>query len=236
MSNPINRAPQLPSRVASLVAEAIAEGRWKLGERLPTERALADTYGVSRNVVREAISRLRADGLVQSRQGVGAFVARTQGTGVLRFDAELLSDRTTFANVFELRAMLEIQTAGLAAERRSDADLAVIAHAYERMVQESEGKAGGVDADLDFHRAVARATGNAQIAAVVSFLSDQIRETILATRARPDSFVGRIIEVTLAEHAAIHDAILSGSAIAAKDAMAVHIRNAAQRIGYTLTI
>lgn len=236
MNDRISRAPQLPSRVASLVAGAIAEGRWKPGERLPAEQALADLYGVSRNVVREAISRLRADGLVQSRQGVGAFVARAQGTGVLRFDAELLSDRTTFGNVFELRAILEIQTAGLAAERRSDADLAAIAHAYERMVRESEGEAGGVDADLDFHRAVARATGNAQIAAVVSFLSDQIRETILATRARPGSFVGRIIEVTLAEHAAIQDAISSGSAGAAKDAMAAHIRNAANRIGYTLSI
>jgi DNA-binding FadR family transcriptional regulator len=158
------------------VAVAIAERRWKLDERLSAEQALADFYGVSRNVVREAISRPRADGLVQSRQGVGAFVARAQGTGVLRFDAELLSDRTAFGKVFELHAMLEIRGAGLAAERRSAAGVAAIAHVYERMVREPEGKAGGVDADLDFRRALARATGNAQIAALVSFLSDQIRE------------------------------------------------------------
>jgi GntR family transcriptional repressor for pyruvate dehydrogenase complex len=78
MSDRVARTPQLSVCIASLVAAAIAEGRWKPGERLPTEQALADTYGVSRNVVREAVSRLRADGLVHSRQGVGAFVARTQ--------------------------------------------------------------------------------------------------------------------------------------------------------------
>jgi GntR family transcriptional regulator, transcriptional repressor for pyruvate dehydrogenase complex len=236
MSDRITRSPQLPARIASLVAAAIAEGRWKPGERLPTEQALADTYGVSRNVVREAVSRLRADGLVHSRQGVGAFVARTEGIGVLRFDAEGLYDRATFRNVFELRAILEIQAAGLAAERRGPSDLEALSAAFERMTREMEGEEGGVDADLDFHRAVARATGNSQIATVVTFLTEHIRETILATRARPGSFVGKIIEVTVAEHAAIYESIVSGSAVAARDAMALHIRNAAARLGHSLTV
>jgi DNA-binding FadR family transcriptional regulator len=236
MSDRITRSPHLPARVASQVAAAIAEGRWKPGERLPTEQALAEAFGVSRNVVREAVSRLRADGLVQSRQGVGAFVARAQGTGVLRFDAESLHDHAIFHNVFELRAILEIQTAGLAAERRTSGDLDALSAAFDRMKREMEGEEGGVDADLDFHRAVARATGNAQIATVVGFLTDQTRETILATRARPGNFVGEVIKVTVEEHAAIYQAIVGGSAPAARDAMAVHIRNAASRLGHKLTI
>ncbi|MXP65064.1 FadR family transcriptional regulator [Roseomonas sp. M0104] len=236
MSDRVSRPPQLPSRIADLVAAGIAEGRWKPGERLPAEQALADAYGVSRNVVREAISRLRADGLVQSRQGVGAFVIRKQGTGVLRFDAEALQDGATFRNLFELRAILEIQTAGLAAERRTENDVAAITDAFRNMQREVEGDPGGVDADLAFHRAVARAAANEQIARVISFLSDQVRETIMATRTRPGSSVSEVIAVTIAEHGAIHAAILAGDPAAARNAMATHIRNAASRLGFTLAV
>ncbi|MDJ0390620.1 FadR/GntR family transcriptional regulator [Roseomonas sp. E05] len=236
MSDRVSRPPQLPSRIADLVAAGIAEGRWKPGERLPAEQALADAYGVSRNVVREAISRLRADGLVQSRQGVGAFVIRKQGTGVLRFDTEALQDDATFRNLFELRAILEIQTAGLAAERRTENDIAAITDAFRDMQREVEGDPGGVDADLAFHRAVARAAGNEQIARVISFLSDQVRETIMATRTRPGSSVSEVIAVTIAEHRAIHAAILTGDPEAARNAMATHIRNAASRLGFALAV
>jgi DNA-binding FadR family transcriptional regulator len=236
MSDRVSRPPQLPSRIASLIAEGIAEGRWNPGERLPAEQALADAYGVSRNVVREAVSRLRADGLVRSRQGVGAFVIRKQGTGVLRFDAEALQDGATFRNLFELRAILEIQTAGLAAERRRQNDIDVITLAFRNMQREVEGDPGGVDADLAFHRAVAQAAGNDQIARVLSFLSDQIRETIMVARTRPGSRVNEVIAVTIAEHAAIHEAILAGVAELARQTMASHIRNAASRLGFTLAI
>ncbi|HWX50209.1 MAG TPA: FadR/GntR family transcriptional regulator [Roseomonas sp.] len=236
MSDRVSRPPQLPSRIAALIAGGIAEGRWKPGERLPAEQALADAYGVSRNVIREAVSRLRADGLVQSRQGVGAFVIRKQGTGVLRFDAEALQDDATFRSLFELRAILEIQTAGLAAERRTPNDIAAITDAFRNMQREVDGDSAGVDADLDFHRAVARAAGNEQIARVVSFLSDQIRETIMATRLRPGSLVSEVIAVTIAEHAAIHEAIIAGAAEPARQAMATHIRNAASRLGFTLAV
>lgn len=236
MSERVSRPPQLPSRIAELVAAGIAEGRWKPGERLPAEQALAEAYGVSRNVVREAVSRLRADGLVQSRQGVGAFVVRRQGTGVLRFDAEALQDGTTFRNLFELRAILEIQTAGLAAARRTAEGIAAITDAFRHMEREVEGDSAGVDADLDFHRAVARAAGNDQIARVVSFLSDQIRETIMVARTRPGSTVSSVIAVTLAEHAAIHEAIIAGLPEAARQAMAAHIHNAAGRLGFALSL
>jgi GntR family transcriptional regulator, transcriptional repressor for pyruvate dehydrogenase complex len=231
----VARAPQLPSRVAALLSAAIAEGRWKPGERLPTEQALAAAYGVSRNVVREAVSRLRADGIVQSRQGVGAFVTRSQAA-TLRLDAETLSDRATFQNVFELRAVLEIQAAGLAAERRSAADIVALEEALARMDSEVEGAEDGVDADLDYHRAIARATGNAQILTVVNFLADHVRQTIHATRVRPGNRVDAVIEVTIAEHTVIHNAIVAGDALAARNAMASHIRNAALRIGYEVAV
>src|ERR1700748_2491910 len=105
-TNLLGRMPQLPSRVANVISADITEGRLKQGDRLPTEQALAERFGVSRSVIREAVARLRSDGLVQSRQGVGVFVVGAEEAGTLRIDADLLSDRTVFRNVFELRAIL----------------------------------------------------------------------------------------------------------------------------------
>src|SRR5882762_8004748 len=108
----IERHTHLPARVANLITQEIQAGRLKLGDQLPTEQALATSLGVSRNVVREAIARLRSEGIVQSRQGVGAFLARTAAAATLRIDAEVLKDLEEFQHVFELRAILEIRAAG----------------------------------------------------------------------------------------------------------------------------
>jgi DNA-binding FadR family transcriptional regulator len=88
----------------------------------------------------------------------------------------------------------------------------------------------GVDADVEFHRNVAQATGNAYITMVISFLSEQVRLSIMEARSRHPS-MQEIIDITIAEHVAIDDAIASGSPTATRDAMWQHIRNAAQRIG-----
>jgi DNA-binding FadR family transcriptional regulator len=152
---PLGRTPQLPARVAAAIAAEIAEARLRVGDRLPTEHSLAEKFGVSRNVVREAIAQLRSDGVVQSRQGVGAFVINRSATPLLRIDAELMNDRLVFRNVFELRAILEIQAASLAAERADKEQLADIAAALARMRCAESWAEGGVSADLDFHYAVA---------------------------------------------------------------------------------
>src|SRR5689334_12440796 len=92
----IKRQTHLPTQVAHLIMQEIAAGRLKPGDQLPTEHALAESLGVSRNVVREAIARLRSDGIVQSRQGVGAFLARVAPAATLRIDAESLKDLGEF--------------------------------------------------------------------------------------------------------------------------------------------
>jgi len=231
----LGRTPQLPSRIASRILQEIVEERLKPGDRLPTEQALADSFGVSRNVVREAISRLRSDGIIQSRQGVGAFVARTAAP-TLRFDAEALADPSAFQALFELRAILEIRAASLAARRRTPEQLAALERALDRMRGTEKWASGGVDADLEFHKAVAEGTGNAYIRMAVSFLSEQVRVTIMETRARSEAEISDIVEVTIAEHAAIHDAIAAQDPVRAQDAMARHIHLAALRLGYRLEL
>jgi GntR family transcriptional regulator, transcriptional repressor for pyruvate dehydrogenase complex len=231
----LDRRPYLPSRVVQAIQREIIEGRLKLGDRLPGEQVLAGSFGVSRNVIREAIARLRSDGVVESRQGVGAFVVRDAAFPSLHIDPEIINDRALFNDVFELRGMLETRAAGLAAKRGSPQQHAAITIALDHMRKEWNGDLG-VDADLEFHRAVASATGNDYIAKVVSFVSEHMRESIFATRRRPGAEVEAIIRITIAEHEKIHDAILGQSPAEAREAMARHIMNAAARVGLTLVL
>jgi len=230
----LGRTPQLPSRVATAIATEIMDGRLPHGARLPTEQALAVKFGVSRSVIREAIARLRSDGMVRSRQGVGAFVVVDQETATLRIDADLMSDRLVFRNVFELRAILEIRAAGLAAVRGDAAQLAAVSEAMDRMRNASNWLTEGVPADLDFHRTVAAASGNPYMAMMVGFLSGQMRESIMFMRENQSDVAGSMIATNIAEHTAIHDAVVAHDPEAAVAAMRTHIMNAARRLGYEL--
>ncbi|MBX3567083.1 MAG: FadR family transcriptional regulator [Rhizobiaceae bacterium] len=229
------RAPQLPSRIASVLTSEIVQGLLKAGDRLPTEQHLAERFGVSRSVVREAIARLRSDGVVQARQGVGVFVLGIQESATLRIDAELLSDRKVFQSVFELRAILETRGAGLAAVRSSDADIAAMTAAIGRMPRE-QGVWGeqGVNADMDFHRAIASASGNPYIASIVRMLTVRMRESIMFLRQNMSDPASDLWSTNIKEHTTILDAIVRRSARDARGAMRVHISNAARRLGYPL--
>ena len=134
----LGRAPNLPSQLARMISDEIVGGRYKAGERLPTERELAETFGVSRNVVREAIARLTFEGTVEPRQGSGVFVLGSNTVAPLRLDAEMLRDRSLFASLFELRSILEGEAASLAAARRGRKHLATIKAALKRL-DDSQG-------------------------------------------------------------------------------------------------
>lgn len=226
---------RLPNRVAGLISAHIKSGNLKPGDRLPTEQELSTRLGVSRNVVREAIARLRSDGIIESRQGVGAFLVRTEPATALRFDAVSVENLEDFRHVFELRAVLEIRAAGLAAARRDPAGMKDLKAALDRMSGSDKWEATGVDADLAFHRAVARATGNPYLVRVSAFITQQMRESIARTRQSVAS-TAEITAITIAEHSAVYDAIRAGSPIAARKAMSRHIRNAAARLGVDVVV
>jgi GntR family transcriptional regulator, transcriptional repressor for pyruvate dehydrogenase complex len=224
----VGRGPNLPSQVAQVIANDIREGRFQPADRLPTERELVDTFGVSRNVVREAIARLRSEGLVETRQGAGVYVARPLVQPTLRMDRDILRDRASFAKLFEVRAILEIEAAGLAATRRGRRDLATIAETL-RQLQQSQVPPGSVAADLDFHRAVAAASDNMYVVTFIGFVSDHVRDTIaLADRGLDAETRAR---VNAAEHEAIYEAIRDRDAARARDSMRQHLHNAMLRLG-----
>ncbi len=146
-----------------------------------------------------------------------------------------MSDRLVFRNVFELRAILEIKAAALAALRADEAQRDSISDALARMRTAANWIEDGVTADLDFHRAVALANGNPYIGMVVGFLSGQMRQSIMFMRHNQSDLDGSLVAMNIAEHSAIHDAILERSPKAAIEAMRSHITNAAKRLGYELS-
>ncbi|WP_217572078.1 FadR/GntR family transcriptional regulator [Mesorhizobium sp. GbtcB19] len=225
----VNRGPHLSTLVASSISREIAQGRLKPGDQLPTEQALATTFGVSRNVVREAIARLRSEGRIWSQQGRGAFVADAANATVLTIDYETLQRADSFRNLFELRGMLEVQIAALAAARRSDADIAAMEEALDGMRTAPYGSVAWLKNDLGFHRAVAEATQNPYMGQFLVFVSERVRESILAAGNQQKS--DDMARTTLGEHERILAAIKAGDAKGASAAMTRHLAGAASRVG-----
>ena len=225
----VNRGPHLSTLVASSISREIAQGRLKPGDQLPTEQALATTFGVSRNVVREAIARLRSEGRIWSQQGRGAFVADVSNSTVLTIDYESLQQTDAFQSLFELRGILEVEAAALAARRRNAGDIEAMRQALVTMSEAPYGSVVWLKADLEFHRAVAAATRNSYMGQFLVFVSERVRDSILAAgnQQRSDDMAS----VTMGEHRSILAAIEAGDAEAAQRAMRDHLAGAAQRVG-----
>ncbi len=226
----LGRTPNLPSQVARMISDEILGRRFKVGERLPTERELAETFGVSRNVIREAIARLTFEGTVEPRQGSGVFVLGTHAVSALRLDAEMLRDRSLFASLFELRSILEGEAASLAAARRGRKHLAAIKTALKRL-HDSQGTPQSVDADLEFHRAVALASDNVYVAIFINFISEHVRASIAKANERVDLALRE--RINKEEHAAIYEAVAARDIEGARESMRRHIGKAMGRLGLT---
>ena len=227
----ITRNEHLPARIAGHIGKEIAEGRIVPGEKLPTEHILAKTFGVSRSVVREAIAQLRNEGLLETRQGVGAFVIDAQGRGAIRIEQAALRDPETFRSLFQLRMPLEIEAAGLAAIHHDETDLKKLDDALAQMTGAEKWTDQGIVADLAFHRALATATHNEYFPLFIGFIAERISLAINAARAA--AILEEIVEVTIAEHVAIRDAVATRDPLKARVAMRNHLIGAAARLNLT---
>ena len=166
----ISTAGTLTDRVFKALTQLIRGGDFKAGSQLPSELEMAGHFGVSRTVIREAISRLKSEGMVESRQGSGVFVRSPNTQAPFRIDPNLMDSIDSVLQVVELRLSLEGEIAALAARRRSETQMAAIQHALRQIeLEEREGK-DGVEADIEFHRSIAEATNNPHFMALVKFL------------------------------------------------------------------
>jgi GntR family transcriptional repressor for pyruvate dehydrogenase complex len=229
-SDEVARPRGLADQIVRALQARIESGELAPGSRLPTEHALGARFGVSRAVVREAIARLKADGYVATRQGAGAFVAGEPGHASFRLPSEGELAPGELAQLFELRAAVEVATARLAAERRTRADLAEIRRALDEVSRAIEEGTDGVAADGAFHRAIALAAHNAHLQRFVEFLGFHFAETRrpawteAGRRARRPHAAQR-------EHERVYVAIARGDARGAERAAADHLRGSAARLG-----
>ncbi|MBB3544625.1 MULTISPECIES: FadR/GntR family transcriptional regulator [unclassified Rhizobium] len=228
----IRRNEHLPARIAAQIAREITDGRIPPGSKLPTEHFLASSFGVSRSVVREAIAQLRNEGLVETRQGVGAFATEIKARQSIRIEQDDLHDRASFRDLFQLRMPLEIEAAGLAATHHVDSDLTKLDEALASMMGADKWTDQGIVADLIFHRVIAASTRNEYFALFVGFIAERISLAINAARAA--AVLEEIVELTIAEHVAIRDAIASRDPKRAREAMKRHLLGAASRLDLTL--
>jgi len=221
---PVQRTSTLAERVTTEIQEVIVNRRLQAGDRLPSERELAGQLGVSRTVVRDAIRSLIAKGLLEARPGSGTVVCGPSARSVVQSMALFLScgsHRVTAENLVEIRRVLEVAMAGLAAERRTSEDLAQMRDAVNRHLEAIE--TGDLDqcagADWSFHVALARATHNELFPLLLDSIADiliEVRRTALQVPGRP--------RLALGHHRAILKQVKAANVEGACQAMHSHLR------------
>ncbi len=228
---PPRRKPRsLALELVEALGDRIREGRLQPGDKLPTESAVMAEFEVSRTVVREALSKLQAAGLVETRHGIGTFVLGLGPAPGFKLTPDQFSTLHDVIAVLELRIGIETEAAALAAQRRTAANLQALRAALDAM--EAAIAAGGdaVAADYQFHLEVARATQNSHFSELMRTLGGMI-----IPRARLDDSEAltaerrQYLRRVNGEHESIFDAISSQDGEAARAAMRTHLANSRER-------
>jgi GntR family transcriptional regulator, transcriptional repressor for pyruvate dehydrogenase complex len=219
----------LSDTVAQQLQKLIEKGSFAETGKLPTEAVLAQEFGVSRTVIREAISRLKNEGMVEPRQGSGVFIVERAGIRPLRIDYAQAAEPGAVVQILALRRAIEAEVASEAAQRRTDEQLAAIDEALVRIDEAVRAGKDGVAEDVAFHREIANATGNPYFLKTLTFLNQYLEAGTIVTRgneALREDFMRQVRE----EHAAIVEAIRARDPAAARNAAQTHLINAARRL------
>ena len=231
MNEVVRRRPRsLAHDVVDGLTGRIRDGSLAPGEKLPTEAAIMEEFGVSRTVVREAISRLQAAGAVETRHGVGTFVVGPGDPGAFRIAPAQLATLQDVIAVLELRIAVETESAALAAMRRTPQNLAALRAALATLALALEEGRDAVGADFQYHLEIARATQNAHFVDLMGTLGAMM---IPRARLEPPGPLTPERQAYLrrvnAEHESILDAISRQDPEAARAAMRTHLANSRER-------
>jgi GntR family transcriptional repressor for pyruvate dehydrogenase complex len=227
----ISRRPRsLALELVEALGDRIRSGSLGAGAKLPTEAAVMDEFGVSRTVVREAISKLQASGLVQTRHGIGTFVIGLGDAPGFRIAPEQYATLRDVIAVLELRLGLETEAAALAAKRRTAGNLKNLRSALDAFTAAVEAGRDAVGADFQFHIEIARATQNAHYADLMTSLGSMIIPRARLNGVEPalgerQAYLRRVN----GEHENILDAISGQNPEAARAAMRTHLANSRER-------
>ncbi|KAI3592784.1 FadR/GntR family transcriptional regulator [Cupriavidus sp. CER94] len=224
------RGRTLAEEVVGNLTESIQQGQLKPGDKLPTESEIMATLGVSRTVVREALSRLQASGLVETRHGIGTFVLNRpiETHSPFRIDPSAMVTAMDVLAMLEFRVSLEAEAASLAATRRSDDQLRAMRRALDDMKRNAAEGSDAVGSDFEFHLSIARATGNRYFTDIMGHLGTMVipRSRLQVSQPEREQYLERVSF----EHESIFDAIERRDPEAAKAAMRMHLTNSRERL------
>lgn len=220
--DPLSRDVRLSDRVANQLLDSIVSGGLRPGDRLPSERDLAQQFAVSRTVVREAVRSLAGKGIIEARSGRGLTVAAVDASAVGQSMTLYLhgSSSIDYPKVHEIRAMLEVQIAGLAAERASNAEIEHLTGICDRMETVLEDAGAASREDLEFHRILALSTHNELFDLLLNAVGGpllEIRRETFALEGRP--------AVALASHREILGQVAARDVAGARRAMRRHLQD-----------
>ncbi|HVE52616.1 MAG TPA: FadR/GntR family transcriptional regulator [Ramlibacter sp.] len=231
MNEVVRRRPRsLAHDVVDALSGRIRDGHLSPGEKLPTEAAIMEEFGVSRTVVREAISRLQAAGLVETRHGVGTFAVGMGDAAAFRISREQLGTLQDVIAVLELRIAVETECAALAAVRRTPENVDNLRTALAAFMGALEDGRDAVGPDFQFHLEIARATQNHHFIDLMATLGGMMIPRARLEPAGPvtperQAYLRRVN----AEHESIVDAIAQQDPEGARAAMRTHLVNSRER-------
>lgn len=212
----------IADRAQHVIEEHLLDGSWGAGMRLPAERELAETLGISRGSLREAVARLKARGLLESRLGSGVFVTDRLQASIVSPWRQLLAEHPDLRwDTLEFRRELEVATAGFAAQRATEEDLIKIGAIFTRMcaAYDSGDRPAEQRADADFHEAIAEASHNSMFRHLHAGIVRMLREHISLNLTGMSDATTQLRQ----QHQAIWEAIRLGQADQARAAMLIHL-------------
>ncbi len=230
----VRRPRGLVMEIVGSLGDSIRAGQIQPGDKLPTEAEIMVRFDVSRTVVREALSKLQASGLVETRHGIGTFVSQRDLSGNFKIAVQDFATVADVIAVLELRISLETEAAGLAAQRRTTANLEAMRAALAAFQTSIEQDSDAVPPDFQFHMEVARATGNQHFADLMTYLGAMIipRTRVNTPQNAPEGRLNYLQRVN-GEHESIFVAIRDQDAEAARAAMRTHLGNSRERLRKT---
>lgn len=228
---PRRRPRSLAQELVESLSNRIRGGELRPGDKLPTESEIMRAFGVSRTVVREALSRLQASGMVETHHGVGTYALKPNTTGDFRVDPADIATVRDIVVILELRICLESEAAGLAAGRRTEEQLAQMRVALDQFRAALAPGGDTVTPDFQFHLLVSQATQNKYFAELMSHLGAAIipRTRINSAKLAHEDREQYLARVNL-EHEDIYEAIRRQDAESARAAMRTHLSNSRERL------
>ena len=224
------RPRTLALELVESLGDRIRAGQLQTGDKLPTEAAIMGEFEVSRTVVREAISKLQAAGLVETRHGIGTFVLGHGDAASFRIPSTQVATVNDVISVLELRIAVETESAALAAIRRTPANVTSLRSALDAFTSALEEGRDAVGPDYQFHLEIARATQNPRFADLMATLGGTMipRARLEATPTPSPASQEYLRRVNL-EHESILVAIERQDPDAARAAMRTHLANSKER-------